>query len=257
MKTAKVTIDKTVFTVDLFEVENKNLTTNINLEEGSHTLTKVIIFDGSQVIKTIETNKTFVISPTFPVEIPIEFAGNQSLMMRAVAVPKTPAYIKLPKSLEPQTGHTAKFVGVLGIPDADFHFYQNDDFYRGKPITSKVKLRFAVHMIEQKADMSGLEQNEWWMYNWGDPNPIEITWNKPKEGNEIRIIFQMYYAFTNSDGEQQMVDVNSGVDGDWTIHLSGDEEPTKDASGTTHISFMPDSNWLSNADYKFYYPVYE
>lgn len=263
MKTAKLTIDGNVFTVSLFKVDGKHLTTNIGLSEGTHTLTSVVIYDDKgEVINESDVVKTFTVSPTFPFELPIQFetaAGNQSLIMRAVAEPKAPVYLKLPENLnpDPEETHSAKLVGVLGIPDADKHFYQNDSYYSVKPITSKMKLRFAVHVIEVNADGSGLEQDNWFMYNWGESQPLEITWNKPKEGNEVRLIIQMYYAFTNDQGDQQMTDVNSGSNGEWTIHLQNSDEPIKDADGFTHISLMPDSNWQSDADYKYFYPVFE
>jgi hypothetical protein len=257
----KIMIDGIEYIIPLFKVEGVNLSINVQLENGAHELTNVVVLDDEDnVLHESSVVHSFTLSPTFPYEIPIEFIKGkkkQSLMMKAVATPTAPVYLKLPGDLTPPEveTHNAKLVGVLGVPDADFHFYENDDFYRLKPIASKIKLRFAVHVFE-RGDDGVVEQDNWFMYNWGEIKPLDITWNKPKDGNTVTLVIQMYYAFTNDNGEQHMADVNTGITGSWAIHLEESEEPIKDAEGFTHISFMPNTDWVTTADYKFYYPVY-
>ena len=253
MKTAKITIDGNIYTVDVFEVNGKQLTTDVNLVEGQHTLTKIELYDDENLEESKDLTMEFNLEATFPIELPIDF-GKQKMSMKATSEAPSPVYLNMPKIVTPPPEtKTAKIIGTLGIPEEDKHFYQDDDYYNVKPITNKVKLRFCVHIVEINEAGDGTEQNEWFMYNWGEVQPLEIYWNKPKGDNPVNIIFQMYYV-QMINGEKKMADVNLGPNGyTWKIDIFGDEEPVKDENGFTTISLMPDESWLSNADYQYYY----
>jgi len=259
MKKVKVTIDEIIFTLNVFEVDEKNLTTNVKLEDGDHVLTKIELLDeDDKIIETKEMDYSFTVKPTFPFEIPINFETikSGSFLMGVTPTAKSPVYLKMPKEDNEIVYKTAKFVGVLGVPDKDKHFYESDNNYQGE-ILNKIKLKFAVHVAELNSDGSSLIQDEWFMYNWGDTKPLEVKWLEPQENSKVIFILQFYYAFTDDKGHQRMSDVNTGVDGPWKIELGQGEEPVKDSDGFVNISFMPDENWLSDEYYKFYYVKYD
>jgi hypothetical protein len=258
VKKVKVTIDENIYTLNVFEVDKKKLTTNVKLEEGEHLLTKIDLLDeNGKIIETKEMDYSFIVKPTFPFEIPIDFKNikSGSFLMGITPTAKSPVYLKMPKD-DDIIYKTAKFVGVLGVPDEDKHFYEKDKNYQGE-ILNKIKLKFAVHVAELNEDGSSLIQDEWFMYNWGDIKPLEVKWLEPQKNSKVIFILQFYYAFTDNKGHQHMSDVNTSVDGPWKIELSQGEDPVKDSDGFVNISFMPDENWLSDEHYKFYYVKYD
>jgi len=253
MKTAKLTIDGNIYTVDVFEVNGKQLTTDINLVEGQHTLTKVELYNDNDLEESKDLTMEFNLEATFPIELPIDF-GNQKMSMKATSETPAPVYLNMPKIVTPPPeAKTAKIIGTLGIPEEDKHIYANDLFYNTKPITNKVKLAFDVHIVERNEDETETIQNEWFYSNWAETTPLEIHWYKSSSNMPVKIFFQTYYAIEDENGVKKVKGVGCMYNCDTTvIELYNDDEPIKDENGITTISLMPNESWLSNANYKFY-----
>ena len=251
-KTAKVTIDGTVYPVTLFTIGNsKQLSTDIRLEPGTHTLTKIEVFDGDTLTDTKETTLQFTLQATFPTEIPVSF-GAGSFAMRAVAVSKAPVYLTMPEAIPPPQSLTAKITGLLGVPDEDKQDYEQDLFYYTRPIKDKIKLAFDLRVFEKSPDGT-IIQNSWFYANWAEEKPLNIHWNPATNGNTIKLLFQMYYVSDDGTGGRKVLGHGCMTNcTTWVIELTGNDVPLHDEDGVTTITLFP-PGWLSNAHFKWEY----
>lgn len=244
----KIIVDGTEYRLNVFEVDGKLITTDLSLPKGEHTISSYKLFkDDDTLITEDDSVKQVTVNASFTKELVIAPAKKMAMGMVTTKVATMEyGYLYTKEAKKADNEVTVLISGLLGIPDDELNKYVNDPQYGiNVPMTSKVKAVFSIQTY-----LNGKETG-FQMYNYKNNEPLHLTYNKTGDHNdEYKFVIQMHLYLA---GPNKVVEVNRGLNGDWTIAINGDDDLITNDDGVVEFTMFPTDDWESNATYKFTY----
>ena len=256
------------FTED--EIPNVIISNTITSEEGWHMMTDIEYFNGSDVLlATTDADMNFSVVASRTTEINIDLLFLEQVESRAMTANINKRLVKCKadgsreggsredmthgfvyiKSLPftiPKGGDdvTVKMIGVLGIPEDELHFYEDDDVYSQHPVKAHTKCVFSVQHIHND------NIPVWFNYDWNSKKPLVINYTKTGKEEDVDVFKLQVLRVLEIDGVKAIREVLSTTD--WRFTLRGNEDFVVNEKGFVEFSYLPDG-WESEMNYQFNY----
>ncbi len=234
------------------------ISSTVTTEEGWHMMTKIEMYNKSNILvaeSKAAVNFNVVASRTTqididmlfldPVEVDEDYPKKMSARVLIKGMTYGYAFLKSKGSIPP-TGEdvSVKMTGILGIPEDEIHFYQEDDLYSQHPVKSYTKCVFSIQYIHNGDDPV------WTMYDWGTSDPLVLNYHKTGNPEDTDVFKIQTYRVLEVDGVKEMREVISSTD--WRFTLKGDEDFVLNDKGLVEFSYLP-VGWESEMIYQFEY----